>query len=71
MDDSDPVTVPMEPFDSPDDVGDRTAFDDALDRLIRAAEANGLDVEGGFRSVGEEGDASYGIEIYRVVRRTD
>lgn len=71
MDETDPATVPTSPFEAPNVVEDRTAFSDALNHLIRAAEADGLDVEGGYRYVGEEGESSYGIEVYRVVDPAD
>lgn len=49
-------------------------FQVELTRLIREAEANDVDVEGGWVCADEGGDAEWGIEIYEVVvpdRSTD
>ena len=60
----------MSTFDTPDDIRDRTAFNDALNSLLRAAEAHDVDIEGGYECDGEE-EYIYGIEIYRVAGRSD
>lgn len=46
------------------------AFRAELERLVREAEANGVDVEGGWGSAGGTGRPEWGIEIYEV-RRVD
>ena len=57
----------MDTFDiSADDIENRGAFNVALTRLIDAAEANNIDIRGGYRYDAEDGQQDYGIEIYRV-----
>lgn len=61
----------MSTIDTPDEIGDRKGLTDALNTLIRTAEANGVDIEGGYHIDGAEGESDFGIEIYRVAARTD
>ena len=57
----------MSTFDTqPDDITDRESFNDALSRLIEIAEANDIDIRGGYQYDAEGGQQNYGIEIYRV-----
>lgn len=48
---------------------DGESFQAELVRLIRAAEADGVDVEGGWSCDGDAGLPEWGIEIYEVVSR--
>lgn len=48
---------------------DSETFQVELARLIRAAEADGVDVEGGWACDGDEGLPEWGIEIYEVALR--
>ena len=50
-------------------VTDEDAFQAALAELVQEAEANGVDVEGGWRGRDRIDDSGLGIEIYEVVRR--
>jgi len=64
--------ITMSTFETqPDDITNRAAFDSALTRLIETAEANNIDIRGGYRYDAEDGQQNYGIEIYRVARSTD
>lgn len=57
----------MSSFDIPvDTVVDRDTFNVALSRLIEAAEANDIDIRGGYQYNADDGQHDYGIEIYRV-----
>jgi len=46
-------------------------FEQALGNLIASAQADGIDVEGGWKLDGENDSLDLGIEIYRVVRRPE
>lgn len=48
-------------------VTDKTAFEDALCVLLREAERQGVDVEGGWECRDSSDRPQYGIEIYEVV----
>ena len=53
-----------------DELTDEEAFQDALAELIQEAEANGVDVEGGWACRDGSDPSEWGIEIYEV-RRTN
>lgn len=61
----------MSTFDTPVEIGDKSELSDALNSLIRVAETNGVDLEGGYDCADGEGGTYYGVEIYRVAGRSD
>ena len=50
----------------PDDLTDREDFQNVLSHLIETAEAENIDISGGYRYDAVDGGQDYGIEIYRV-----
>lgn len=46
----------------------KTALNEALDDVVNAAIANGVDITGGYQVQGDGTDYRYGVEVYRVAR---
>lgn len=57
--------------DAPPDPTTDDEFHAALGRLLRRAEANGVDVEGGWSFRNDTDRVGWGVEIYAVVRDPD
>lgn len=55
----------------PRDPATESELRDAVCDVVRNAESNGVDVEGGYEVRGADERADWEIQIVRVVRRTD